>query len=142
MLTVSSFWTLHASATAVRKTALSRRFYTKTSILPRQARDKHRENTQKREQRVFCTGTCALRRVCRARKRQFLGHLYIKCIILPRQARDKHRENSKTMPFSQVRAVQGDDSGAAPGRQPTGLSVRRRRKRSPFSFHFYTYTKK
>jgi hypothetical protein len=70
-------------------------------------------------------------------KTAFWGHLYIKCIILPRQARDKHRENSKTMPFSQVRAVQGDDSGAAPGRQPTGLSVRRR-KRSPFSFHFYT----
>jgi hypothetical protein len=69
----------------------------KCMILPRQARDKHRENTQKRVafspkqlfKAVFPMHTDQVK------KRHFLSHLYIKVIILPRHAPDKHRENSK-----------------------------------------------
>jgi hypothetical protein len=49
-------------------------FYIKMIILPRLARDKHRENSK---------------------KAPFLAPVYIlKLIVLPRQARDKHREKS------------------------------------------------
>jgi len=73
-------------------------------LLPRQAREKHRESsTRKREGDAFAQEK-RLRykdeELTQVRKRHFLRHLYIECIILPRQARDKHRENSKKVPFS------------------------------------------
>jgi hypothetical protein len=88
----------------VRKTYFLRHLYIKTIILPRQARDKHRETTQKR---TFFSGECILSSPLilsfdptnatgkKEKRLLFLSHLYIKCIILPRQARDKHRESTQ-----------------------------------------------
>jgi hypothetical protein len=88
-------------------------FYTKHMIiLPRQARDKHREHSK--------TNTAFSRRggaapgmgepllnVSYSNQKDRFGEknvlfelFYIKTIILPRQARDKHRENSKNLRFS------------------------------------------
>ena len=86
----------------------------KMLILPRQARDTHRESTQK-------SVPCSCNRICWPIRRQrwrflnlaspllssirmhrglvrkthmwLLRHFYTKKIILPRQARDEHREN-------------------------------------------------
>jgi hypothetical protein len=90
-------------AWAVRKRLFLSHLYINVIVLPRQARDKHRESTQK-QAAVFSgphrpAAVGGLRSdpkmVDRCEKRHFLSHLYIKCIFLPRQARDKHRENSK-----------------------------------------------
>jgi hypothetical protein len=68
--------------------------YIKCIILPRQARDKHRENSKKwRFLPVTPTGqdlagNGAKTAVC-------LSHLCIKTIFLPRQARDRHRERTQ-----------------------------------------------
>jgi hypothetical protein len=77
-------------------------------ILPRQARDRHRESTQK--QTVFSgdrgeeqegwtgnrgNGAFNGRRADQVRTRVFLRRFVLNVILLPRQARDKHRENSK-----------------------------------------------
>ena len=45
---------------AGEKTVLSSRLYVKTIFLPRQARDKHRESTQKRDCR-FLADTCGVK---------------------------------------------------------------------------------
>jgi len=101
---------LWSNAAEVRKQLPLRLFMLKTIILPRQARDKHRESTQIKG----CVLSQCLVRMARAlpldrqvrRLKQTLAgdmydpatgrtYLYIKCIILPRQARDEHRENSK-----------------------------------------------
>ena len=83
----------------------------KTIILPRQARDKHGENSKKSTR--FLAGVQGCDRVAlsraetfrhrnprdaarviglRSEKKRLLRHFYTKSIILPRQARDKHRE--------------------------------------------------
>ena len=86
------------------KTALFFHFYIEMIILPRQARDKHRENS-KRDR--FLAANCkhmqqqwaaleALYTAKRAKaigaKTAFLSHSFIKPINLPRQAWDKHRK--------------------------------------------------
>ena len=84
-----------------QKPVLFVRFYTKMIILPRQARNKHRENSTKTtvvlqcESSRACTAAAECKGCYRCEQRHFLRHLYIKCIFLPRQARDKHGENSK-----------------------------------------------
>jgi len=70
----------------VRKTRLFAHLYMRTIILPRQARDKHRESTQKKR-RVFLQGFLNPF-IYQVRKRVFLRHLYINTIFLQRQARD------------------------------------------------------
>ena len=73
----------------------------KLIVLPRPARDNHRENSPKNGT-VFSGDLAAARaqhkpavgeqgRADGMRKRHFLSHLYINLIVLPRQARDKHR---------------------------------------------------
>jgi hypothetical protein len=84
-------------------------------ILPRQARDTHRENSKKSGVSSSGRGSGrasgddeedaadgASREVrggglteTGCETRHFLSHLYINTNFLPRQARDKHRENSK-----------------------------------------------
>ena len=76
-------------------------------ILPRQARDKHRENSindvflQARNAHTTTSEqpgparTTSMLSTQAVRNRVFLRHLYIKMIILPRQARDKHRESTQ-----------------------------------------------
>ena len=84
-------------------------------ILPRQARDTHRENSKKSGVSSSGRGSGrasgddeedaadgASRQVrggglteTGCETRHFLSHLYINTNFLPRQARDKHRENSK-----------------------------------------------
>jgi hypothetical protein len=83
----------------VRKCTVLRRFVLEMIILPRKARDKHRESSTQKESWVVLQAVAKERRSL-VRKRHFFRHLYIKCIILPRQARDDHRENSKKVPFS------------------------------------------
>jgi hypothetical protein len=83
------------------KTALLRHLYIKCIILPRQARDKHRENSKKEAvlsqfTRFFAAGfkadqltTFALVR----RKRRFWRHVILQTKYLPRQAWDKHTKS-------------------------------------------------
>jgi hypothetical protein len=105
---IKGIWT---TAQEARK---RRRFILKMVILPRQARDTHRENSK--TQRRFPTagdahprprsgsGQTASRphsashtqpHLSEVSKRHLLSHFYIKMIILPRQARDKHRESTQ-----------------------------------------------
>ena len=87
---------LEAGGGEVRKTLSFEPFYTKMISLPRQARDKHGESTQKRDDALFAGAASGSGRCGRqVGKRHFLRQLCIKCIILSRQARDKHRENTK-----------------------------------------------
>jgi hypothetical protein len=98
--------------------------YIKPNILPRQARDKHRETTQKKRPAFHAPQSSSLRTVRRiissaawtfrdlkAWNRQdkpvFPPTFWIETIILPKQARDKHRENSpkKSTVFSQSEGV-------------------------------------
>jgi len=93
-----------------------RHLYLQCIILPRQARDKHRESTHSKKSGcvfrryipLFNASSRALKDVDKSlkvggpssaqtqvRKRLFLRHFYIKCIIVPRQARDKHRESTQ-----------------------------------------------
>ena len=84
------------------------RLYTKTNILPRQARDKHRETTQKRV--ALCAGgtnsssgspdlddtdntylRCGWNNFG-SENRLWGSYFILILIVLPRQARDKHRE--------------------------------------------------
>jgi hypothetical protein len=94
-------------------------------ILPRQARDKHRENSQKgpssRRARVSPRSADVLDHVDRSNLRYgnvFVAAFYAKTRILPRQARDKHRKylktkdvsagnHSKKPPFSRSPFLQG-----------------------------------
>jgi hypothetical protein len=100
-------------------------FYTlKMIVLPRQARDKRRENSTERDacfllsqvkpwEPLFVVDVCIDIFFCvdmvlqfftaySVRKTIVLSHLCINAIFLPRQARDKHRENTqKRLPFSQ-----------------------------------------
>jgi|EP01046_Picozoa_sp_COSAG06_P025813 hypothetical protein len=66
-------------------------------ILPRQARDKHRESTQKTMR--FLTGEGHCTRDDHAQdfgeRTSFLRHFILKTEHLPRQARDKHRESTQ-----------------------------------------------
>jgi hypothetical protein len=66
-------------------------------ILPRQARDKHRENSKPEwrflRRRCLRLPTAAGRTV--SGEAVFLSHLYRKTNILPRQARDNYRENTQ-----------------------------------------------
>jgi hypothetical protein len=90
-------------------------FKLKMVILPRQARDKHRENSindvflQARNAHTTTSEqpgparTTSMLSTQAVRNRVFLRHLYIKMIILPRQARDKRRENSNKDAFLQAR---------------------------------------
>ena len=64
----------------------------KMLILPRWARDKHRQSWEK--DRPLSAGCYALSKVLEVRKRHFLSTFYIKMLVLPRQARDTHRESS------------------------------------------------
>jgi hypothetical protein len=61
----------------------------KTILLPRQARDKHRESTQKKtvfaDVRIVLLNSALL-----VRKTPFVRRFYLKTIILPRQAQAKH----------------------------------------------------
>ena len=88
-----------APCSAGKKTVLLSHLYIKTIILPRQARDKHRESTQKRDDRFLrrCANHASVP-CAQARKLiSFARHLFIyakDAIILPRQARDKHRERA------------------------------------------------
>ena len=85
--------------------------YIKPNILPRQARDKHRETTQKKRPAFHAPQSSSLRTVrriissaawtfrdlrvwSRQDKPVFPPTFWIETIILPKQARDKHRENS------------------------------------------------
>ena len=76
-------------------------FYTKMIILPRQARNRHRESTRKRG--AFCVSQVAAVDndviAHEVTKRSFLAIYIPKCWILPRHARDKHRESWKERPF-------------------------------------------
>jgi hypothetical protein len=76
--------------TACEKTAFLSHLYIKTNILPRQARDKHRENSKKMP---FFLGFLAMDQqgVFEVRKRSFQSHLCVNAFALPRQARDEHR---------------------------------------------------
>ena len=109
-----------------KKTGVLSHLDIKCIMLPRQARDKHRENSKKarfvaenassyyRPEWSFWQagiGTAAKYNATtfsprvgdwtnvQVRKTVFFRHLYIKVMILPRQARDKHRENSKRHRF-------------------------------------------
>ena len=62
-----------------KRVVLLRRVCTKTIFSPRQARDKHRESTQKKR-RVFLQGFLNPF-IYQVRKRVFLRHFYTKCII-------------------------------------------------------------
>jgi hypothetical protein len=71
----------------------------KNDHLPRQARDKHRFQTEQNMTAVVL--------LCRSggasldgKKRISVAPFMLKMIVLPRQARDKHRENSKGDAFS------------------------------------------
>ena len=95
-------------------------FILKRIIVPRQARDKHRESTQTRdafsyshwakkvklinglvEELAAATQATSQEGAEQVRKRHFLGPLFIlNMIILPRQARDKRRESTQKEPFS------------------------------------------
>eukprot|EP01046_Picozoa_sp_COSAG06_P022105 COSAG06_NODE_1693_length_8701_cov_80.626133_8_plen_247_part_00 len=95
----------------VRKTVLFVRFYIKMLILPRQARDKHRENSHKTGDWGSLgsasgqgtdginssdgAGAAAPAPQEQVRKRRFFAPFYIKMLILPRQARDKHRKSTQ-----------------------------------------------
>ena len=65
-------------------------------VLPRQARDKHRESTQKKE--AFSRRSCPTlqSRSCRLVWQLFFSHCidYSNLEHLPRQARDKHEGNA------------------------------------------------
>ena len=109
-----------------QKPVLFVRFYTKMIILPRQARNKHRENSTKTtvvlqcESSRACTAAAECKGCYRCEQRHFLRHLYIKCIFLPRQARDKHGENSKKSGVFRRRC----DRCAAAWRGPRAPTVR------------------
>ena len=91
------------------------RFILKMIISPRQARDKHRENSPRdtfSQELMWCTGETTLQSTrertgapartsqrplqagTRVKKRQFAPFI-LKLILLPRQARDKHRESTQ-----------------------------------------------
>jgi hypothetical protein len=80
-----------------KKTGFLRHLYIKCIILPRQARDKHRENSKKAR---FLAGTRWNRRGTshgkEMRKRSFLPLFMLGgMIVLPRQARDEHRKSTQ-----------------------------------------------
>jgi hypothetical protein len=95
-------------------------FILKGIILPRQAQDKHRENSKKG---LFsrslpygmATEVECIFELHPGKKTGFLSHLYIKVIFLPRQARDKHRENSKKARFVAEAPAESPSSSAASG---------------------------
>jgi hypothetical protein len=85
-------------------TAFLSHLYIKTIILPRQARDKHRENSKKdvmhdkkvRHLGCFDDDREAAQAVDTAARRYgtvFFRPFILKTIFLPRQARDKHRKS-------------------------------------------------
>jgi len=80
-----------------KNASLLRHFILKCIILPRQARDKHRENTQKKGC-VFAGGleaqTATLLALYIEQVRK-MTHFYVKTINLPRQAWDKRRKSCK-----------------------------------------------
>eukprot|EP01046_Picozoa_sp_COSAG06_P037431 COSAG06_NODE_4224_length_4453_cov_275.939136_4_plen_141_part_00 len=86
-----------AAVAAVRKRNLARHFILKNAILPRQARDKHKESTQKKGEMGLLAGLnrCERAAVPAGAKnapfvRPFLsGHFDALTTVLPRQARDK-----------------------------------------------------
>jgi hypothetical protein len=74
-------------------------FIKQTNILPRQARDKHRESTQTREP-VFSSGGVSTSAHPRAGKKTRLfakvkTNSKMDAITLPREARDKYRESTQ-----------------------------------------------
>ena len=74
-----------------KKTVFLRHLYIKIMILPRQARDKHRENSKKAR---FLEGGGGGE--LQVRRRSFLRcHFILNMTILSRHAWDKHKENSK-----------------------------------------------
>ena len=80
--------------------------YLKMIFLPRQTRDKYRENSK-----TMIVSQVRRGRSCEVRKRHFLSKFDIKTIILPRQARDKHRTNSnKSAVFCQRPRAAGQDA--------------------------------
>ena len=97
-------------------------------ILPRQAPDKHRENSRSDAVSFFQCGAWTMKignsgavTSLVRRKAVFWSHLYIKTIILPRQARDKYyRENSKSGPFSHLPRQEEEEEGAIRSRSGGG----------------------
>eukprot|EP01046_Picozoa_sp_COSAG06_P057977 COSAG06_NODE_11484_length_1501_cov_3.267094_1_plen_172_part_00 len=84
-----------------KETSFLRRFILKMVSLPRQARDKHRESTQK-ESDAFSYSPD----MHGEKKGSFCPLLYKNAIILPRQARDNHRETTqKETVFLQARRL-------------------------------------
>ena len=83
-------------------------FCTKNAIiLPRRARDKHRESTQKKDVSSTAAGR-RLQRSSSGKKTHLLQcHCILKLIILPRQARDKHGESTQ----KQMRFLRGNVAG-------------------------------
>eukprot|EP01046_Picozoa_sp_COSAG06_P040921 COSAG06_NODE_5008_length_3794_cov_4.359946_6_plen_248_part_01 len=101
-----------ASSDQVRQTPFWSRLYIKTFILPRQARDKHSESTQKKE--WLCLVRPAQDQLrepqdIQVRKRSSFPLFILQMIGLTRQTRDRHRESSTQNPllFRTVREYNG-----------------------------------